>query len=263
MARDWYREVTFEEGMHRDLVLAFNKTLALLITPITPHTSEHIWKVILKESGSVQTARWPEPPSNWQPSPDLIAAGQYMRGTLKTMRDAELSLAKKKAKKGTVGAYDPSAAVKNVNIFVASKFPQWQDESVEVMQRAYDEKTGTVDDAKIKEELAAKGLLKDKRIMPFIQAQKVCHKSFCLATLTDSVQKRIAQIGAEATFRRQLLFDEAEVLTLLSPYIMKNLKMGLVTVMRVEDGKETKAAPDMLIDTAEPGSPAFNFYNPQ
>ncbi|CAG7851167.1 Putative leucine--tRNA ligase, cytoplasmic; AltName: Full=Leucyl-tRNA synthetase; Short=LeuRS [Serendipita indica DSM 11827] len=246
MARDWYREVTFEEGMHQDLVLAFNRTLALLISPITPHTSEHIWKAILKQPGSVQTARWPEPPANWQPSPDLIAAGEYMRGTLKTMRDAELSLAKKKAKKGTVGAYDPSSAQKSVNIFVASKFPQWQDDSIEIMQRAYDEKTGTVDDAKIKEELASKGLLKDKRIMPFIQMQK----------------KRMAQLGAEATFRRQLLFDEAEVLTLLTPYITKNLKLIDVTVMRVEDAKEAKVAPDMIIDTAEPGSPAFNFYNP-
>ncbi|KAG8781900.1 cytosolic leucyl tRNA synthetase [Serendipita sp. 398] len=249
MARDWYREVTFEEGMHSDLVRQFNRTLALLMAPITPHVSEHIWTSILKEEGSIQTARWPDAPASYQACPDLLAAGEYMRGTLKTMRDAEILLMKKKAKKGAQGgpaAYDPSAAKKSVNIFVASRFPAWQDESVEIMQKAYDEKTGTIDDAQIKEELAAKGLLKDKRIMPFIQLQK----------------KRIGQIGAEATFRRQLIFSEVEVLKLLIPYIKKNLKLTDVTVMTVEEAKSTSAAPDTSLEQAEPGSPSFNFYNP-
>jgi leucyl-tRNA synthetase len=177
LARDWYREVTFEEGMHQELVQQFNRTLVLLIAPITPHTSEHIWKTILKESGSIQTALWPEPPSSYQPSPDLLAAGTYMRGTIKTIRDAELLLAKKKAKKGGAGgptAYDPTSSKKSVNIFVASSFPPWQDQSMEIMERAYDAKAGAVDDAKIKDELTKLGLLKDKRIMPFIQLQKVC-----------------------------------------------------------------------------------------
>jgi leucyl-tRNA synthetase len=176
LARDWYREVTFEEGMHRDVVQQFNRTLALLISPITPHTSEHIWKAILKEPNSIQTALWPDTPASYQPSPDLLAAGSYMRGTLKTMRDAEILLMKKKAKKGGAGgpaAYDPSSSKKSVNIYVASSFPQWQDQSIGIMQNAYDPKTGNINDAQIKDELTKLGLLKDKRIMPFIQLQKV------------------------------------------------------------------------------------------
>lgn len=162
--------------MHQDLLFEFNKTLALLIAPITPHTSEHIWKTILKQPGSIQTALWPDPPASYQPCPDLRAAGNYMRGTLKTIRDAELLLAKKKAKKGGAGgpaAYDPTLLKKSVNVFVASTFPPWQDQSIDIMQKAYDPTTGTVDDGKIKDELTKTGLLKDKRIMPFIQLQKV------------------------------------------------------------------------------------------
>ncbi|KAG8763590.1 cytosolic leucyl tRNA synthetase [Serendipita sp. 407] len=82
--------------------------------------------------------------------------------------------------------------------------------------------------------------------MPFIQLQK----------------KRIGQIGAEATFRRQLIFSEVEVLKLLIPYIKKNLKLTDVTVMTVEEAKSTSAAPDTSLEQAEPGSPSFNFYNP-
>lgn len=249
MARDWYREVTFEEGMHKDLVQEFNRTLTLLIAPITPHTSEHIWKTILKQPGSIQTASWPDAPSSYQPCPDLLAAGAYMRGTLKTMRDAELLLVKKRAKKGAAGgpaAYDPSQPKKSVNVYVASTFPPWQDQSMDIMQKAYDPASGNIDDAKIKDELTKAGLLKDKRIMPFIQLQK----------------KRITQLGAEAAFRRQLLFSEVEVLTLLIPYIKKNLKMQDVNVMTVEEGRKA-SAPDALLDQAEPGTPAFNFFNPQ
>jgi leucyl-tRNA synthetase len=190
LARDWYREVTFEEGMHQELVQQFNRTLVLLIAPITPHTSEHIWKTILKEPGTIQTALWPEPPSSYQPSPDLLAAGAYMRGTIKTIRDAELLLAKKKAKKGGAGgpaAYDPTSTKKSVNIFVAASFPPWQDQSMEIMERVYDAKAGAVDDAKLKDELSKLGLLKDKRIMPFIQLQKVCHITLRRAFLNGAL----------------------------------------------------------------------------
>ena len=90
------------------------------------------------------------------------------------MRDAELAIAKRKAKKGgpTEGVYDPNRP-KGLNIFVASSFPPWQDQSVAIAQGAYDATTGTIDDGKVKDELTKLGLLKDKRVMPFIQMLKV------------------------------------------------------------------------------------------
>ena len=90
------------------------------------------------------------------------------------MRDGELAIAKRKAKKGgpTEGVYDPQRP-KGLNIFVASSFPPWQDQSVAISQGACDMTTGTIDDAKVKDELTKLGLLKDKRVMPFIQMLKV------------------------------------------------------------------------------------------
>ena len=174
LSRDWYREVTFDQGMHAELVFKFIRTLALTVAPITPHFSEHIWKSVLKEEGSIQTALWPDAPVDYQPQPGFNHAAAYMRGTLKSMRDAELAIAKRKAKKGgpTEGVYDPQKP-KGLNIFVASSFPPWQDQSVAIAQGAYDASTGTIDDAKVKDELTKLGLLKDKRVMPFIQMLKV------------------------------------------------------------------------------------------
>ena len=100
-----------------------------------------------------------------------VEAGNYMRGTIKTIRDAELTLIKKLSR-GKSAPYDPKKP-KAVQVYVASKFPEWQNECVEAVKEAHDGETQKVDDAKVREVLQKKGLLKDKRAMPFIQLFKV------------------------------------------------------------------------------------------
>lgn len=47
--RDKYRELTaFEGGMHQDLVMQFIETQALLLSPICPHVSEHVYQLLKK-----------------------------------------------------------------------------------------------------------------------------------------------------------------------------------------------------------------------
>jgi len=173
--RDWYREVTADVGMHHDLVQYWIRAAALLVMPIAPHFAEHIWTAILKNPQSIQLALWPTPPDPVDRT--LIEAGHYMRGTIKTIRDAEVSLLKvltkakgKKASSGTF--YDPKKP-KAVHIYVATTFPEWQDTCVQIIKEAYS-KEDKVDDAKVKQLLTERELIKDKRPMPFIQAFKVC-----------------------------------------------------------------------------------------
>ncbi len=110
-----------------------------------------------------------------------------MRGTVKTIRDAETLLvkssAKARSKKGAQGEgwFDPKKP-KAVRIYVATKFPEWQDQCVDVVKRCYVKEDGKVDDKKVKQLLAENGLIKDKRGMPFIQAFKV--GSFVLLSLS-------------------------------------------------------------------------------
>lgn len=47
-ARNWYRDATGGD-MHRDLVIRFIETQALLLAPIAPHWSEYIWRDVLKK----------------------------------------------------------------------------------------------------------------------------------------------------------------------------------------------------------------------
>ena len=169
-ARDWYREITADAGgVHADLVKYWIEIAALLATPIAPHFTEHLWSAVLGKPRSIQLASWPTPASTVDAA--AVEAGNYMRGTIKTIRDAELTLIKKLSR-GKSAPYDPKKP-KAARVYVASRFPEWQNECVEAVREAYDGGTQKVDDAKVREVLQKKGLLKDKRAMPFIQLFKV------------------------------------------------------------------------------------------
>lgn len=48
-ARDHYQQASLENGMHKDLVLRYIELQTLMLAPITPHWSEHVWRNILKK----------------------------------------------------------------------------------------------------------------------------------------------------------------------------------------------------------------------
>ena len=178
-ARDWYREVTSDVGMNADLIKYWIRVSALLVTPIAPHFAEHIWSSILGEKETVQNALWPTPTKASTPLKEawtgvdraILEASQYMRGTLKMMRDSELAMLKKLGKKKDA-PFDPKKP-KSVKIYLATRFPEWQDKVVETVQESYDAEKDKVDDVKVRELLQQKGLIKDKKAMPFAQLFKV------------------------------------------------------------------------------------------
>lgn len=45
-ARDKYRELCSEGGMHADLVTRYIETQAKLMSPICPHVAEHVWELL-------------------------------------------------------------------------------------------------------------------------------------------------------------------------------------------------------------------------
>ncbi|GAA5823953.1 hypothetical protein JCM11251_003356 [Rhodosporidiobolus azoricus] len=244
-ARDLYQVATASEGgMHVELALRFIRVQALLITPIAPHVAEHLWSTVLGESSSIQTAAFPQPDAPVDPA--TSAAAEYVRSKVKEIRDAELSFAKKKAKgKGANASFDPSKP-KACKVWVAKNFPAWQEEAVEMVKQAW---TGEkVDDAKVKEALIAKGLIKDKRYMPFIAVLK----------------KRIATLGYETAINRQVLFSESDVLTAAMPYIKRTLGMDNIEVLQTDSELAKDGTPGYvqpIVEAAEPGAPGIVLFN--
>ena len=253
--------------MHSELVLYWIRTSALLVTPIAPHFTEHIWSSLLHEPKSIQLALWPEPSRPVDKA--IVDSGVYMRNTVKMIRDAELNMMKKinKGKRGKDGSdapFDPKKP-KSVRIYVATAFPEWQDACVQAVKDAYVEETDKVDDVKVRELLTQTGLIKDKRAMPFIQLFKVSSRTSGIRSsgLTELCQKRMAEFGAQAAFQRTLPFSEMAVLSEILPYLKRTLNLVDVDVLSVEDARreEGPGYTRMIIDGAEPGSPAFEYRN--
>lgn len=158
--------------MHAELVAYWIRTSALLAAPIAPHYAEHIYSTILGSSTSVQRALWPTPEK--AVDKPTVEAGAYMREIVKTIRDAELAMLKKMGKgKGPQVSFDPKKP-KAVRVYVATKFPEWQDICVGAVKESWDAEKEKVDDVKVRSILTEKGLIKEKRAMPFVQLFKVC-----------------------------------------------------------------------------------------
>ncbi|KAJ1917024.1 cytosolic leucyl tRNA synthetase [Mycoemilia scoparia] len=265
-ARDWYREVTSVEGMHTDLIQTMIERQVLQLAPITPHWAEMVWKDLLGKTESIMQARWPREFIPDAVDEAMLAAGQYVRSLVKSIRDSEALLLKRKGKKGggKKGAaaaptkeFDPKAE-KALKIYIASKFPQWQDATVATVRDFYDSETGKFDDPAIRGQLAKLGLIKDKKVMPFVQ----------------EIKKRVGPLGAQVAFNRALPFNELEVVQVVKGYIGKTLSYNQVDVVSIDDAFNLEAAvaecgedQDMAskltraVDIAIPGEPGFIIYN--
>jgi leucyl-tRNA synthetase len=74
------------------------------------------------------------------------------------------------------------------------------------------------------------------------------------------------QVGAEAAFKRQLLFSEVGVLNEILGYLKKSLGLEDAEVLTVDEAL-VKAEADprgynrMIVESSEPGTPAFEFRN--
>jgi leucyl-tRNA synthetase len=144
-ARSWYRDVTGGD-MHRDLVLRFIETQALILAPIAPHWSEYIWRDVLKkvrrllsshlrQDGTVQDAKFPTPSC---PEDTVIGASQtYIKSLSDAVHQAEGLQMKKKAK-GKQSTFDPRKP-KRLWIYVATEFPAWQQKYIDALQGSYDD----------------------------------------------------------------------------------------------------------------------------
>ncbi|EON64719.1 leucyl-tRNA synthetase [Coniosporium apollinis CBS 100218] len=235
-ARDFYREATKAAnlGMHSSLTRRYIELQALLLTPIAPHWAEQIWLEVLKHPSTIQNALWP---SVSDPSPSLNAAREYVRATSSNINSAE-GQQQKKIAKGKNVSYDPKKE-KKLTIFMARKYPAWQDKYIDLVREAFDGLS--VDVKALTPRIEKKEM---KKAMPFVQ----------------NLKRRLeGGEGAGTVFERKLAFDEVEVLRCMVPILKQNLgrQCRIVEIISVEEGGES----GVVAGAAVPGSPSFSFEN--
>lgn len=234
-AKDAYQLACTDSVMHKDLVMRYIELQALFLSPITPHWSEYVWGTVLKKQGLIVDARFPKVSAPVDES--LDAATRYIRKTIKSIRDAEINAMKKKKGKATVeyNAKDP----KSIKIYVATKFPEWQEACLASMKANFAD--GKFDDVKIRQELGAQGVLKNKKAMPFVQEQK----------------KTILKDGPVG-FNRTLSFNEVETLEKAKDEFKRALGFDNIYIL----GHDQWAEEDLkAAESAVPGVPSLSFKN--
>ncbi|KAG0221520.1 leucine-tRNA ligase [Mortierella sp. GBAus27b] len=249
-ARDLYREACslMEIPMHKDLIMHYIETQTLVISPIVTHWAEHVWGNLLGKEGLIINARWPK--TGPVDETDLQEV-DYLRRQVASVRSTETQ-ANKKKKKGKTDVFDPSKP-KKITILIASKFPEWQEAAIDVLKGAL--QTGSTDgklfdEDKIKKQLVAQGLMKDKKLMPFL----------------NDLKKKAEQHGP-GVLSRTLTFDEPKLLEERSEYLRKILGYQAVNVIKSDEvEKATAGDPNQedYVRAAEqsvPGQPTFVVKN--
>ena len=120
--RDSYRELTMG-NVHRELILKFIETQAIILSPICPHVSEHVWK-LLGKTETILRAQWPSVPEFDRAT---INAGSYLNQAVQEFRlrmKTYLSLNSAKDAKRSTNL--PVEKPTHGTIWIARCYPTWQ-----------------------------------------------------------------------------------------------------------------------------------------
>ncbi len=154
---------------------------------------------------------------------------------------------KRKAKgKGTV--YDPNRP-KKLTVFVALKYPGWQEKYIDIVREAFDSVSLTTNDKVISSKVPKSEM---KKAMPFIQVLK----------------RRLTTEKPDNVFERKLAFDEVDTLKQIMPALQKNAGCTKVDMVLVDEGGKTGTKDGVKVEDlppmaegAEPGRPKYEFAN--
>ncbi|KAJ2619011.1 cytosolic leucyl tRNA synthetase [Coemansia sp. RSA 1358] len=226
--RGWYMKYTITTGMHSALVRKWIERQVLLISPIASHWAEHVWKTIMGNSNSIMDFRWPTNnlPTTTNHAP-LMADDCAQGGKRSKKKDSKTISA-------ASAEFDPNVP-KSLGIFVANESSAQQKDVISVLKDNYDSVTGTFDDKATIAALSKKGVLKNKKTMPFAQ----------------EIKKRVATIGSVA-FDRGLTFMEVDLLSEIAPAFKNNLGFAQINIISVSEpanltSTQTKAAESAVL----------------
>ncbi|XP_022164440.1 leucine--tRNA ligase, cytoplasmic [Myzus persicae] len=243
-ARDRYRELCGNpelggECMHKDLILHFIKVQTILLAPICPHVSEHIYQ-LLGNTDSVVKASWPQAD---EVDYKLLQSGEYLMEAAHSFRLQQKNLLNIGAKKNQTKAKVVEKPTKAV-AWVAKTLPPWQTTILETMKELYSGNGNVLPDNKIiSSALGKKESLKKymKRAMPFAQM----------------VKEKLIKVG-DSAFNVKLDFDEKRVLEVNRSYLENTLDLEHLDIKH----SDSSDAPENIRNECCPGEPYITFLPP-
>lgn len=185
-----------------------------------------------------------------EPSPELTAAQNYVRGTASNIMGSEANFTKKLSK-GKAITFDPRKP-KKLTIFVAKKYPNWQEKYIDLVRDSFDSLSLSFNDKELNAKVGKFGEM--KKAMPFVQ----------------NLKRRLVNAGESpaTVFDRKLPFDEFAVLSEMVGGLKRTSGFKEIEVIAVDEGGKTgevvgtgEKREGLSGENAVPGTPTFQFVN--
>lgn len=242
IARDGYRDICLrsETPMHRDVILRFIEAQIVMLSPITPHFCEHIWK-LLGKTGFISNALWPVA---HEVDFSLLRAGDFLNKTTRHFREA---LTKGNQKKGKGKAAAPADTTKptHAHVYLSNEFPAWQQKVLIFMASVFDaSKEFPADFMKLlKDQIAQDDELKKitKNVMQFA-----------------AFVKEEASVRGQEALELRMPYDQKAVLESCKLYLVRSLELQDIAFYYVNE--EIPGVDAKKLETATPGKPAIHLY---
>eukprot|EP00912_Choanoflagellata_sp_UC4_P000898 UC4_evm1s553 len=229
-ARNRYLLVTEHGiGIHRDLICHFIKIQYLLLSPITPHMSEEIWRLLGNDS-SVLNASWPD---NFPVDSKLILASMHLHNCVSDFRkriDAYM-----KPKKGKKAAPPPTELPKSCTLYVRNDYPEWKRRALSIISKALAE-TGEVPD--------------NRSILGLFKKDDVVKSKMKVAMPFVTFMKELYEKQGPEAFSETPTLDEISLFQDNKDYIMRSLGITDLNIKLIDGTDDEK-----VIENTEPMKP--------
>ena len=253
-ARDAYRLLCGESGMHADVALRYCDVQARVLTPIAPHWCDHVWLNILQRPGAVLKAGWP---AAGPVDSALRASAAYVHDLVADWRKL-LAKAVAPPKKQAGGAAAGPLKCESVVAYVKPVYTGAHAHVLATLAGAFDgsscsfSASADVLMASAKAACEAAGCAFDaKTMLPFLK--------FKMQQAAGQQHGGGGAVGA-AALEHRLPFDEAGVLRTNAAYVARALGVGEFAVAVLATPDDVAAAPaGARAADAQPGKPAALF----
>jgi len=240
--------------MHPDCLRRYIKVQSVILSPICPHFSEHLWRNVneLYETsasgtfGHVARTAWPTPSAPFDPV--LKRKYEVLLKDMRSFRIAQEAVITGKKKKDKSFAGKATAAV----VYVAKEYKPWQTVILNYLREKVElneTKTGPKDPKGW-----SKGLRELEEVKAFDKNVQKQYMKFAAFVAGEEMGAR----GVDA-LQLELPFDELAMLTERLDLLKKQLGISDIVIRNAADGKEARDETESF-EQAEPAKPAIQFF---
>jgi len=232
--RDDYRVGVDTNGMHHDLVMKFIEYQCIIMLPITPHISEHVWELVKKSS--IQKELWPVVQ---EADIRTIRIYEYYEATVHGFRvklEKEEEQFKKKYKN------QPFIKPEESFIYVCTKYSEWQLNVLSVLREV------------VKTETLGKDI--SKHLKGKVDPKEMSN----VMTFVSYIKEEYEKYGSDA-LKDEVPFDEKKIMLENISFITKTLGVKKVTIFA--QGDSDIPDPGKRLVLAQTGRPQITYVYPK